>query len=264
MKRRPLVAGNWKMNGTIQEARQLVEGILRASRKLAEVEIVLFPPFTALAEVRDRIQGSPLLLGAQNMHWEEKGAYTGEVSGGMLKELGCRYVIIGHSERRALFGETDESVQKKISAVFRTGLSPILCVGETLQQREANQTWKVIERQLEIGLDKAKAADSMNRLVIAYEPVWAIGTGRNATPAQAQEVHALIRSWLDKRFGKTEADSIRIQYGGSVKPDNAAELMSQADVDGALVGGASLDTTSFTAIAEAAALQRKGASCSTD
>lgn len=263
MKRRLIVAGNWKMNGTLQEATAIVQELLKELPADSEAEVVLCPPFTALASVGQAIKGSRLLLGAQNTYSETKGAFTGEISPAMLKEIGCRYVILGHSERRQIFGETDELIQKKVRAVVKEGLSVIVCVGETLQQRESNQTWNVIKRQLEINLEGTTSSEAAGQLVIAYEPVWAIGTGRNATPAQAQEVHALIRDWLAQRFGKTEAQMIRIQYGGSVKPDNAGELLSQPDVDGSLVGGASLDPKSFFSIINTGIHQRKGSPCST-
>ena len=263
MKRRMIIAGNWKMNGTLQEASVITQGVLREAGAAAEVEVVLCPPFTALTTVGRLIQATKIALGAQNVHSEAKGAFTGEISAAMLKEAGCRYVIVGHSERRQIFGETDAMIQKKIRAVMQQGLIAIFCVGETLEQREANTTWSVIERQLQIGLEAVESAQAIGQLVIAYEPVWAIGTGRNAAPAQAQEVHHSIRRWLEQRLGKEAAEAIRIQYGGSVKPENAGELLSQPDVDGTLVGGASLDPKSFAAIIHAAVHQRKGSPCST-
>ncbi len=253
MKRRAIVAGNWKMNGTVEQAAALTRQILATFPKPPAAEVVLCPPFTALGKVAELARGSFLLLGAQNVHWEGRGAFTGEVSVPMLKELGCRYCVVGHSERRQLFGETDASVHKRLAAVLAGGLSGILCVGEMLEQRQQGKTWEVVETQLRIALDGVDSAVAAQRLVIAYEPVWAIGTGQNATPAQAQEVQAQIRTWLVQRFGQMTAEAIRIQYGGSVKAENAAELMAQPDVDGALVGGASLEATTFASIVEEAA-----------
>ncbi len=262
MKRTPLVAGNWKMNtGTPSQAITLAEAIAAAAGNKKGAEVLICPPFTALVSVGKAIEGKGIALGAQNAHAEAKGAFTGEISVPMLKEIGCAYVILGHSERRQLFGETDEGVCKKTAAVLAAGLKAIVCVGETLQQRQANQTWAVIETQLNKGLEGISATAA--NLVIAYEPVWAIGTGLNATPAQAQEVHASIRKWLNSRFGPETGSSIRIQYGGSVKADNAKELMSQHDVDGALVGGASLEAASFIAIIEAASQAKEGSPCCT-
>ncbi len=263
MKRKPIVAANWKMNGTLDQAASLVSGLLPLLKNSAgHVQVVVCPPFTALARVSELLKGSAVELGAQNIHWEAQGAFTGEVSGLMLKDFGCRWAIVGHSERRQHFSESDAVIQKKVKAALAAGLNAILCVGETLQQRQADKTWEVIETQLKGGLDGMDAKTAAARLVIAYEPVWAIGTGLNATPAQAQQVHASIRNWLRTRFDGPTADSIRIQYGGSVKPDNAQELMSETDVDGALVGGASLDAKSFASIVESTA-QAKEQGCST-
>ncbi len=270
-KRKPLIAGNWKMNATLSEAAQIAKSLVKSihrpvrvaagSAPLREVEVVLCPSYVALATVADILNGSTLQLGAQNVHWELQGAYTGEVSVQMLKDVGCAFCIIGHSERRQCFGETDAVVERKLRAVLNGGLQAILCVGETLQQREERRTWEVVSGQLEAALRQIEPP-LINHVAIAYEPVWAIGTGRNATPAQAQEVHGAIRPWLVSRFGKEVAESIRIQYGGSVKPENAAELLWQPDVDGALVGGASLDPKGFLAIIDAA-VQPKGSPCST-
>ncbi|MBM4379755.1 MAG: triose-phosphate isomerase [Deltaproteobacteria bacterium] len=250
--RRPVVAGNWKMHKTAAEAQALARELRNALGVVRDqVEVVLAPPFTALYPVGKALEDSNLYLAAQNCHAEAQGAFTGEVSAPMLKDVGCRYVILGHSERRQLFGETDEGVNRKVKAVFAAGLLPIVCVGETLQEREGGRTLEVVSRQLAgglAGLDAAAAA----RAVIAYEPVWAIGTGKTATSAQAQEVHAHIRGWVAQAFGKEVAAAVRIQYGGSVKPDNAAELLGQPDVDGALVGGASLKAADFAAIVKAA------------
>ena len=250
--RKPVVAGNWKMHKTAAEAQALARELRNALGVVRDqVEVVLAPPFTALYPVGKAVEDSNLLLAAQNCHAEAQGAFTGEVSAPMLKELGCRYVILGHSERRQLFGETDEGVNRKVKAVLAAGMLPIVCVGETLQERESGRTLEVVSRQLAGGLAGMDAA-AVARLVIAYEPVWAIGTGKTATSAQAQEVHAHVRGWVAQAFGKEAAAAVRIQYGGSVKADNAAELLGQPDVDGALVGGASLKAADFAAIVKAA------------
>jgi triosephosphate isomerase len=248
--RRPIVAGNWKMNRSGREALALVAELRRELAGFDRVEIVLCPPFTALEAVRDALAGGPLRLGAQDAHWESAGAFTGEIAAPMLRELSCRYVIVGHSERRAFFGETDEIVRRKARAVLAAGMRPIVCVGETLEQREAGQTETVVRGQVERGL-----ADlgNLRRVVIAYEPVWAIGTGRTAGPAQAQAVHAFLRGLLAEAHGPETAAAVRILYGGSVKPANAAELFGQPDVDGGLIGGASLEAASFAQIVRAAA-----------
>ncbi len=250
--RKKIVAGNWKMNKTAHEARALVADIKAQLGAFDAVECVLCPPFTDLWVVNDGIQGTPIALGAQNVHWEASGAFTGEISAAMLKEKGCAYVIIGHSERRQYFGETDETVNKRVRAALAAELKPIVCVGETLDERDRGVTMKVVERQVTAGLAGVSGAD-WDRVVIAYEPVWAIGTGRTATSAQAQEVHAFIREVLVKLAGVAVARAIRIQYGGSMKPDNARELMSQPDVDGGLIGGASLVARSFVEIVKAGA-----------
>jgi len=251
--RRKIVAGNWKMNKTVPEALALVRELRGMVSVLRDkVEIVLAPPFVALHPVAKAIEDSNLKLAAQNCHWEASGAFTGEVSAPMLKELGCAYVILGHSERRQFFGETDETVNKRAQAVLKAGLLPILCVGETLAEREAGRTLEVVERQVKGGLAGFGAGD-VARFVLAYEPVWAIGTGRTATTAQAQEVHAAIRAQLSRLYDGGTAEQVRIQYGGSVKPDNAVELLGQKDVDGALVGGASLKAGDFAAIVKAGA-----------
>lgn len=263
MKRRPIVAGNWKMNGTLAQARSLTQQILQALADQEEVETVLCPPFTALSEVQTLIRGSTLQLGAQNLFWQPQGAFTGEVSAPLLKELGCRYCILGHSERRQLFGETDADIRKKVGAALSHGLNAILCVGETQSQRQAGKTWAVVERQLREGLAEIPAGlDWAGRLVIAYEPVWAIGTGQNATPEQAQQVHAQIRRWLTARAGEPAARALRIQYGGSVNAQNASSLMRQADVDGGLIGGASIKGETFIAIVEATRAAKES-KCST-
>jgi triosephosphate isomerase (TIM) len=248
-RRVPLIAGNWKMHGTRSEATTLAEGVRSHVAGLAGREVLVAPPYTALETVARVLSGSKVLLGAQDLHWEPKGAYTGEVSAAMLRDVGCTHVIIGHSERRQFFGETDESVAQKMASSQASGLVPILCVGETLDQREAGQTLAVIERQLRRGLLGRDAA-AIRALVIAYEPVWAIGTGKVATPEQAQEVHAFIRRTLAELGGEEAGTACRILYGGSVKPDNIDELMRQADIDGALVGGASLQIESFVRIAK--------------
>jgi len=250
MTRRKFVCGNWKMHKTIAEAVQLVRELRdRAGKSGAQVAVA--PPFTALAAVKQALQGSAIQLFAQDCHHEKQGAFTGEVSATMLKDAGCDGVIVGHSERRQYFGETDESVAKKVRAALAESLHPIVCVGETLQEREAGKTWEVVSRQVRGGLAGLDAG-SLQRITLAYEPVWAIGTGRTATTAQAQEVHAQIRGLLRELGGAQVADAVRIQYGGSVKPDNAKDLLSQPDIDGALVGGASLKANDFAAIVAAA------------
>ena len=243
----PVIAGNWKMYKTIPEAIDLVRGIESSISFPGQVEVVVGPPFSALYAVIEACRDSYIGVAAQNMHYEEEGAFTGEVSGAFLKDMGCRYVIIGHSERRQYFNETDESVNKKVAKALKYGVIPIMCVGETLPERESDQTFEVIERQLGNGLP-AMDSSQAKKLIIAYEPVWAIGTGKTASPEQAEEVHLFIRNFLSKVFGDDVADAIRLQYGGSVKPENAAELMSQPNIDGALVGGASLKADSFARI----------------
>ncbi len=231
----------------IDEAKALVQDLKGRVQNVTNVEIVVCPPFISLQTVKDVLAGSNIGLGAQNVFWEKNGAFTGEVSAPMLKSVGCAYVIIGHSERRTYFGETDSTVNKRIFASLTEGLKPIVCVGETLEEREAGKTFDVIKRQITGGLANL-STEQMVPVVIAYEPVWAIGTGKTATPAQAQEVHAFIRQLLKELFGQATADATRLQYGGSVKPENAAELMSQPDIDGALVGGASLKAETFEKI----------------
>jgi triosephosphate isomerase len=249
--RKPLIAGNWKMFKTVHDTVAHITELRRTLRDVIHVDIVVAPPFTALAAAADRARDSRIAVSAQNLHWEREGAFTGEVSAAMIHEAGAQYVIIGHSERRTLFGETNFTVNKKLSAALAADLCPIVCVGETLQQREANQTHDVLDQQLREGLD-GFTAEQLEAMILAYEPVWAIGTGRNATPEQAQNAHAHIRSRLRQWFGADMAERCRILYGGSVKPDNTGALMSQADVDGALVGGASLDVQSFSAIVRSA------------
>jgi triosephosphate isomerase len=243
--RRPVVAGNWKMNKSVTEALALVRELRGAVSMVRDrVEILVAPPFPALHAVAKALEDSNIALAAQNCHWESSGAYTGEVSAPMLKELGCSYVILGHSERRQYFAETDETVNKRAQAVLKAGMRPIVCVGETLQEREGGRTLEVVGRQLRGALAGFSPAEVV-KFVLAYEPVWAIGTGRTASSEQAQEVHAFIRGELVGLFGRDAAEQLRIQYGGSVKPDNAAELLGKPDVDGALVGGASLKASDF-------------------
>ncbi|MDX1953275.1 MAG: triose-phosphate isomerase [Verrucomicrobiota bacterium] len=245
--RKLIIAGNWKMNKTVAESLDLVEDLKRELASIKEVDIVVCPPFTALYSVGKAILHSNIRLGAQNMSEHINGAYTGEIAAGMLKEFSVRYVILGHSERRQYQKENDELIGKKAQAVHAASLKPIVCVGELLEEREARQTEKVVERQLK-GCLSGLSPQQMEETVIAYEPVWAIGTGKTASPQQAQEVHAFIRRQVAQLFDETVARRVRIQYGGSVKPANARELMSQPDVDGALVGGASLEVRSFSDI----------------
>ncbi len=245
--RKPLVAGNWKMNKTLAEAASLAREIRQGYQETMRAEVVLAPPFTALTVVAQEISGSAIQLAGQDMHWEKQGAYTGAISPFMLTDAGCRLVILGHSERRQYFGETNETVNKKIKAGLAAGLIPIVCIGETLAQREAQETMAVISAQVHQGLSGLGAKD-LSQLVLAYEPVWAIGTGRTATPEQAQEVHAFIRRLLVDQAGTEVAEGLRILYGGSVTPDNIRELIQAPDIDGALVGGASLKADSFLKI----------------
>ncbi len=247
----PIIAGNWKLNKTPHEAIILVNELKREIVDVEGVDIVLCPPFTALADVADTLADTNIALGAQNIFWEDAGAFTGEISGPMLKDLGVTYVIIGHSERRQYFHETNETVNKRLRAALKYGITPIVCVGENLAQRESNKTFDVIKDHCEGSL-RGLSAQEMKKVVLAYEPVWAIGTGKTATPQQAQEVHVFIRQLLGKMFNTDAAGSVRIQYGGSVTPDNIALLMAQADIDGALVGGASLNASSFAAIVKGA------------
>jgi triosephosphate isomerase len=251
MSRRPFIAGNWKMNTRQNSAVALVKELIQGLGPESVAEVAVCPPSVYLAVVADAIAGSPIELGAQNLYPAADGAYTGEVNASMLSDVGCRFVILGHSERRQLLGETDAEVAKKLQAALAGNLVPIVCVGETLAQREANETEKVVESQIRgslAGLDEVRAAG----IVIAYEPVWAIGTGLTATPAQAEAVHQMIRTLLGEIFTPHIASQIRIQYGGSVKADNAAELLGQENIDGALVGGASLKAADFLAIIAAA------------
>jgi triosephosphate isomerase len=252
--RKTIIAGNWKLYKTITEAIELSNGLKRELFKLDSqgIDIVVCPVFTALSEVSEVVQESNIMLGAQDLYWQDEGAFTGEVSGKMLKDAGCSFVIIGHSERRQFFSETNETVNKKIKAALANNLTPIVCVGEMLSEREAGKTFDVLKDHVQNGL-KGFDKEDVLKLVIAYEPVWAIGTGKTATPAQAQEAHNYIRSLLVKLYDEDTASQIRIQYGGSVKPENITELMKQPDIDGALVGGASLTVASFADIVKKAA-----------
>ena len=247
MGRLPFIAGNWKMNKTVGEGVDFARQLKASAQGVDGVEVAIAPPYTALYAIQKEIKDSSIRLAAQNLFWEEKGAFTGEVSPLMLKELGCHYVIIGHSERRQLFGETDDTVNRRIRAALAQGLKPIFCIGETLKEREGEKTFSVIERQVKGGL-RELGAEAIQDLVVAYEPVWAIGTGKTATPEQAEEVHRFIREKLSQLYSKELAGGIRIQYGGSVTPENVKGLMSQGNIDGALVGGASLKVDSFMKI----------------
>jgi len=243
----PFIAGNWKMHLTIAEAKNLAAAIVKACVDLPEAEIVLAPPFTALHGVKKVLEDSSVQLAAQNLFWEEKGAFTGEISAPMLKDAGCQYMIIGHSERRQYFGETDDGVNRKIKAALRSGVFPIVCIGETLAERERGETMDVISQQIRGGLEGIGAGD-FKSIVVAYEPVWAIGTGKTATPGQAEEVHSHIREKLAQKYGIGPAECAIILYGGSVKPANSFALLSEKNIDGFLVGGASLEAESFIQI----------------
>ncbi|MFH1022066.1 MAG: triose-phosphate isomerase [Planctomycetota bacterium] len=257
MSRIPFIAGNWKMNLTGREAIRLATDILRDAGDVEGVDVALCPAFVHLADVADVVRDTRVGLGAQNLYRAGGGAFTGEISGAMLKDIGCRYVILGHSERRQFCGETDAEVNRKLHEALTCGLLPIVCVGETRAEREKNETAAVVTRQVNGAFAKI-SAEAMETMTIAYEPVWAIGTGLVATPEQAQEVHKLIRSLVEKLYGRAVAGDIRIQYGGSVKPDNVEGLMKQADIDGALVGGAALAAASFVPLVKKAAEARKG------
>ena len=245
--RTPFVAANWKMYKTVHDAVVFIKEFQGMVKDVADVEIVVAPPFTALHAVAEAARHTNIGVAGQNLHWEKEGAFTGEVSAGMLREAGAEYVIIGHSERRRLFQETDETVNRKLLSALGASLTPIVCIGETLDEREGNQTLPVLDRQIKQGLD-GLTGDQVGALVIAYEPVWAIGTGRNATPEQAGEAHAHIRTRIRQWFGGTAAEACRILYGGSVKPENIRDLIGLPDVDGALIGGASLDVRTFSEI----------------
>ncbi|MFA5310973.1 MAG: triose-phosphate isomerase [Candidatus Omnitrophota bacterium] len=252
--RKTIIAGNWKMHKTIKEAIELSNGLKRELFKLdtQAVDVILCPPFTALSEVAEVISETGIKLGGQNLYWADEGAFTGEVSAKMLKDAGCDFTIIGHSERRQFFAETNENVNKKIKAALSAGLTPIVCIGERLEERETGKTFDILNDHLS-GALAGLLAEEVLKIVVAYEPVWAIGTGKTATPAQAQEVHKYIRDLLRKLYNQEVASEVRIQYGGSVKPENIAELMKQPDLDGALVGGASLKVESFSEIVKQAA-----------
>jgi triosephosphate isomerase (TIM) len=245
--RRPVIAGNWKMYKTQAEARAFFSAFLPLVRECTHCDIVVAPPFTALAASVEAVRGTPVTLAAQNMHWANEGAYTGEISAGMLVEAGCSSVIIAHSERRQFFGETDESANKKVKAALAANLTPILCVGETVAEREAGRTEQVLERQFTGGV-AALTGPEFSRIILAYEPVWAIGTGRTATPEIAADAHKFLRKLAEANFGPDRSAGLRVLYGGSVKPDNIKGLMAQVDIDGALVGGASLSAESFASI----------------
>lgn len=245
--RKPIIAGNWKMYKTVERAINLVGELAELVNDVKEVEVVVCPPFTALDAVLDTAAGTNVKVGAQNMHWETEGAFTGEISPLMLKQMGCSYVILGHSERRQYFGETDENVNKKLKSSFKYQLVPIVCVGETLEQREQGITEQVIKTQVEAGLANLESGE-VSGLVVAYEPVWAIGTGKTASNSDAQQVIGFIRKTIAQMYGNELAEQVRILYGGSVKPDNIKALMEEKDIDGALVGGASLEAQSFAQI----------------
>ncbi|MBI4713038.1 MAG: triose-phosphate isomerase [Planctomycetes bacterium] len=249
--RRPIVVGNWKMNTLLSEASQLVAKLRDNLAGVTEVEVGVCPPFVYLPAVNEALKGSNIGLGAQNVYFQEKGAFTGEVSAAMLKDVGCKYVIIGHSERRTIMAENDDIINKKLKAVLGKGLIPIFCIGETLEQRQEGITERIIRSQIDAGLDGI-TSDDIAKTVIAYEPVWAIGTGKNATPQQAQEVHLFIRKLIAHITSDIIARDIQIIYGGSVKAENAQDILSQSDIDGALVGGASLDAEAFTRIVQSA------------
>ena len=246
-KRRPVIAGNWKMYKACADAREFINAFAPLVANAKHCDIVVAPPFTAIAAAVEAGKGTSIGISAQNMHWEREGAFTGEISARMLVDIGCKYVIIGHSERRQYFGETDESVHRKTQAALLAGLTPIVCVGETLPERESGITNDVLRRQFEGGFAALTEAE-FSRILIAYEPVWAIGTGRTATPEIAEDAHRFIRGLAWAKFGGAHAEAVRILYGGSVKPDNIKGLMAQPDIDGGLVGGASLDAKSFAAI----------------
>ncbi len=249
----PIVAGNWKMHKTAGEAEGLARDIVDAVNHVEEVEVVVCPSFTVLERVRKELAGSSVKLGAQNLHWEGEGAFTGEISAGMLLTCGCEYVILGHSERRTYFGETDATVNQRLRAALADGLTPIVCVGETIRERQCGATERVVRRQVTAAFDQVPASDAAG-CVAAYEPVWAIGTGLTATPEQAETVHTSIRRVLRGLYNDKVARAVRIQYGGSVKPENAPDLFNRPDIDGGLIGGASLEPEAFAAIVKAAIL----------
>jgi len=245
--RKKVIAGNWKMNMNLYESQKLVSEILNGLGKDSKAEVIVCPPFTSLSDVNSLLKSTQIKLGAQNMYYEESGAYTAEISADMLKSVGCEYVILGHSERRLIFNESDDLINKKIKVALAKELKPIFCIGELLEQRESDETMMVITGQIEKGLEGI-TSDQMKNIIVAYEPVWAIGTGKTATPQQANEVHLFIRELVAKKFSPAVAENLIIQYGGSVKPENSGELLSQKDIDGALVGGACLKADSFLSI----------------
>jgi triosephosphate isomerase len=245
--RKKVIAGNWKMNNDISESQNLVSGILSGLGNDNKCDVIVCPPFTSLSEINTLIKDTQVKLGAQNVHYEDSGAFTGEISNSMLKSVGCEYVIIGHSERRTIFGENDEMINKKIKKALDSRLKVIFCIGESLEQREEGITNEVVKKQIVNGLVNV-TSDELSNIIIAYEPIWAIGTGKTATPEQAQEVHSFIRGLIEQFYSKESSENLVIQYGGSVKPDNAATLLSQPDIDGALVGGACLKADSFLSI----------------
>jgi triosephosphate isomerase len=249
--RKKVIAGNWKMHKTNTEAQELVNELLDKSKSIIKTKIIICPPFTALSTVSGLTKGSNIYVGAQNMYWESQGAFTGEISADMIKSTGATYVIIGHSERRQFFGETDDTVNNKLKVALQSGLNPIVCIGESLEERESGITNDVVGNQVEKAL-QGLSENEITNVILAYEPIWAIGTGKTATPQQAQEVHKFIRDVISKLYNNELAEKIVIQYGGSVKPENAMELLSQADIDGALVGGACLKADSFSEIIKAA------------
>lgn len=252
--RKPLIAGNWKMYKTPTEAQKLAKNIKAELYDFHDADVVICPPFTALVAVREVIKDSDIALGAQNMYWETEGAYTGEISPAFLLDLGCKYVIIGHSERRQHFKETDEETNKKLKVALKYGLKPILCVGETIEEREQGETENIVERELTNGLSDLEYED-VKKIIVAYEPIWAIGTGKTATPEIAEAVHKFIRRFIEKNYESEIAKELRILYGGSIKPDNIVGLMKEPDIDGGLVGGASLKAESFVEIVRGACKQ---------
>ncbi len=251
MARKPFIAGNWKMNTSAESSVALASGLAETIGSVTSADLAVFPPFVYLAQVAEALAGSGIALGAQDVYFEDNGAFTGEISAAMLKDVGCTHVLCGHSERRHVIGDTDELINRKLIKAIADGLKPVLCVGELLAERQANETAEVVKRHVRLGLEGVSAGDIEN-VTIAYEPVWAIGTGEVATTAQAQDVHAMIRALLAEMYDGSVANSLRIQYGGSVKPENAAELLGCKDVDGALVGGAALKVDSFAGIVAAA------------
>ncbi len=243
--RRPLIAGNWKMYKTGVQSVDFTKKLKDMVAGVSNVDIMIAPPFTAISQVAEQTTGTPISVGAQNMHWEAEGAYTGEIAADMIQSAGCSHVIIGHSERRQYFGETDQTINRKIQAATQSDLIPVFCIGETEDQREAGQTFSVLDKQLQNGLE-GLFLENLRSLIVAYEPIWAIGTGKTATKEQAQEVHMHVRQWFAQAYNQEYAQGLRILYGGSVKPSNIKDLMAMPDIDGALVGGASLDPESFS------------------